>query len=389
MIVTEITVKDKPSKDKQLFIDYRFKIIYAIAMLSVIADHCRGKGSIEFNIQGWFPYSSYHMPLFMFAAGYFYKRKNVESTCNYIIRKFKRLILRIYIYNFFYGLFIQKLKKKGFRNKNIIPFSFEILFIKPLGGRGFKYISPSWFSSSLFFVEVYNILKRKLISFFKIELHESIYFLIDLYISYKAVILSNLGYSNREINKNILRFMHLNIYFEFAIFFNKHLEKLVKKIRNDIFIVNIFILKLCFHLYYSAGPIFYYGANNYYNYPPFTVIIVSFSGIAFWYKISEILESLLGKNYYINIIANNTFSIMINHLLALDLVRTFFAIISKNTKYCKDFNFNKYYSFEDAYIYIPNNILQSGVVYFLSCLILPIIMQKIINIIQKSILKIF
>ena len=38
-------------------IDYRFKIVYAIAILSVISDHCRGKGSIEFNIQGWFNYN--------------------------------------------------------------------------------------------------------------------------------------------------------------------------------------------------------------------------------------------------------------------------------------------------------------------------------------------
>ena len=42
-------------------IDYRFKIVYAIAILSVISDHCRGKGSIEFNIQGWFNYNSFHI----------------------------------------------------------------------------------------------------------------------------------------------------------------------------------------------------------------------------------------------------------------------------------------------------------------------------------------
>ena len=111
IIVTENTDKDKADKDKP-FVDYRFKIIYAISILSVIADHCRGKSSISFCIQGWFPHSSYHMPLFMFAAGYFFKRKNVCSTYNYIIRKFKRLILRIYIYNFFYGFYIQFLKKK-------------------------------------------------------------------------------------------------------------------------------------------------------------------------------------------------------------------------------------------------------------------------------------
>ena len=249
------------------------------------------------------------------------------------------------------------------------------------------YIAPSWFSSSLFFVEFYNILKRKIISFFKIKLHESVYFLIDLCISSITVILSNQGYNNCSLNKHILRVMHLNIYYEFAIIFKKHLERYMKRIRNDIFILNIFFLKLCFHLYYSSELFFYYGASKYYNYPPFTVIIISVSGIAFWFKISEFLEPLLGKNYYINIIADNTYSIMINHLFSLDLVRTFFAFISKNTKYCKDFNFNRYYSMEVNYIYIPNNILQIGSIYFLSCLIIPIIIQKIINIIKKSILK--
>ena len=80
---------------------------------------------------------------------------------------------------------------------------------------------------------------------------------------------------------------------------------------------------------------------------------------------------------------------MINHLLALDFVRTFFALISKYTKYCKDFNFKRYYSMETSYFYIPNNIIQSGIIYFLSCLILPIIIQKIINLIKKTILKPF
>ena len=80
-------------------------------MLSVIASHCLGKGSIELNIQGWFNYRSFHMPLFMFASGYFYKRKNVENVLEYIKRKFKRLIVPIYTYNFFYGIYAQILKK--------------------------------------------------------------------------------------------------------------------------------------------------------------------------------------------------------------------------------------------------------------------------------------
>ena len=71
-----------------------------------------------------------------------------------------------------------------------------------------------------------------------------------------------------------------------------------------------------------------------------------------------------------------------NHHLIIFLIRTLFAIISKNTKYCKDFNLKKHYSTLN-YIYIPNKINSFGIVYFLSCLLFPIIIQKMINIVKK------
>ena len=89
---------------------------------------------------------------------------------------------------------------------------------------------------------------------------------------------------------------------------------------------------------------FYYGKSKFFNYSPFTVIVVSILGICFWLRISENLEPILGKNFYVNVIADNTFSIMMNHFLAIDIIRTFFAFISKYTKYCKDFDFNRHYS---------------------------------------------
>ena len=116
LITTDFLEQDKPN------IDYRFKIIYTISILSVIAEHLRGKGSIEFNIQGWFPYSSFHMPLFMFSSGYFFKKNNVKYSTIYIIRKFKKLILPIYIYNFFYGFYNQFLKNIGFNNNKKLKY---------------------------------------------------------------------------------------------------------------------------------------------------------------------------------------------------------------------------------------------------------------------------
>lgn len=370
--------KTKKIKNNNFKVDYRFKIIYSIAMMSVIASHLKGKGSIELNIQGWFDYTTFHMPLFMFSAGYFFKVNNINNTFAYIIRKFKRLILPIYEYNLFYGFIIQILKYFGFNKNKIKTFNLRIIFIEPLGGNGFPPIRASWFSSSLFFVEIYNIVKRKVFLLFKVEINESIYFLFDLFLSFYSVNCSNKGYYKIKLYMQILRSMHLNIYYELGIYYNKYLEFFLKNLQSELYFASIFSLKLFFHLYYSKTPTFFYGGSQFNNYPGFTVFIISSLGILFWVRISEILNPLLGKNFYVNIIADNTYSIMMNHFFAIFIVRTFFAIISKNTIYCKDFNFIDYYSMID-YIYIPNNILQAGILYFLSCFIIPIIMQKVIN----------
>ena len=367
-------------------IDYRFKLLYAIGMISVICNHCMGTASLEFNLQGWFNYRSFHMPLFMFAAGYFFKESNVNNTKKYILLKIKKFLIPIYIYNIFYGLYIEIKKHFGYKNSDLC---FNTIFIKPLRGRGFLYINPAWFSIYLLYVEIYNILKRKFVSLFKIKLNEFIYFIIDFIFSYFTVIYSNKGYNKIILYNVILGFMHLNIYYQLGIFFRKILENYFKKINNDIYFIFIFLSKLCIHIYYKKEPGFYYGGANFYNYPPFIVIFISILGIFFWLRICEIFEPALGKSYYINLIADNTYSIMINHLLALDIIKFIFFLIKKYTKFCNDFNVKKYTNMDVFYFYIPYKIKQIGIFYFLNCFIFPILFEKIKNFLKYKFLNIW
>ena len=379
-----IVLEAKKYENNKIKIDYRFKIIYAIGIISVINSHLFGKASIELNIDGWFPYRSFHMPLFMFASGYFFKTKNVFHIYEYLRKKFKRLIIPIYSYNLLYNIFSPYSKNFVFINRIKQPFNFQHIILEPLGGSENFFIIPSWFCSSLFFVESINIIKRRILKIIKIDVNESIYFIIDLFISSICVNLSNKGYRKFCLYKHILRFMHLNIYYEFGIFFSKHLEVFYKNIKNEYTFFSIFILKLSFHLYYSKMPEFEYINSDYYNYSPFTVIINSILGILFWMKISEIVTPLIGRNFYINIIADNTYSIMMNHFFVIFIIKNIFAIIYKKTKFCKDFNFKKHYT-NFYYIYVPNNIVSVGIIYFLNCLIFPIIIQKFINKIKINI----
>jgi fucose 4-O-acetylase-like acetyltransferase len=64
------------------------------------------------------------MPLFMFAAGYFFKESNVNNTKKYIILKIKKFLIPIYIYNIFYGLYIELKKNLGLKILNYVLIQF-------------------------------------------------------------------------------------------------------------------------------------------------------------------------------------------------------------------------------------------------------------------------
>ena len=95
-------------------IDYRFKIIYTVAITMIVAGHCGG-GGIDFTFSGWFPYYELHLALFLFSSGYFYKKTAENNVGNYIFKKIKTLIIPLYIYNFFYGLIVQLLDLRIFK----------------------------------------------------------------------------------------------------------------------------------------------------------------------------------------------------------------------------------------------------------------------------------
>lgn len=80
-------------------IDYRFKILYAIGIIFVVIGHCGGGG---INIlSDWFPPYAFHLQLFAFASGYFYKSSSEEYIGKYILKKIKTLLVPLYCWNFF------------------------------------------------------------------------------------------------------------------------------------------------------------------------------------------------------------------------------------------------------------------------------------------------
>ncbi len=77
--------------------DYRFKILYAFGIIMVCSGHVGGGGGGFTIVRNLFPYYGYHLALFVFCSGYFYKHVAEEHIWKYITKKINNLVLPLYI----------------------------------------------------------------------------------------------------------------------------------------------------------------------------------------------------------------------------------------------------------------------------------------------------
>jgi len=95
-------------------------------------------------------------------------------------------------------------------------------------------------------------------------------------------------------------------------------------------------------------------------------------------RIATILEPVIGKSKWINIIANNTYSIMINQFLGFMLVKSIFALIFKFK--LGFFDFDLFSNRTNIwYYYMPENIYHTLIIYVVIGIAVSIYIQKIID----------
>ena len=82
-------------------IEPSFRILSALAIIFVVAGHADFG---VFDVAGMFPYYSFHVGVFVFISGYFYREENELQMIAYIKRKAMHLLLPYYLWNLFYGV---------------------------------------------------------------------------------------------------------------------------------------------------------------------------------------------------------------------------------------------------------------------------------------------
>lgn len=343
-----------------------FGLLSAFAILMVVAGHA---GYDILTVGGLFPYYSFHVPLFLFISGYFYRREEEERPLAYLKKKAKRLLLPYFIWNLVYGLIAWALRAFGGFSMGE-PISFKSLFLDPfLNGYQFIYNFAAWFVPVLFVIEMMNLCMRLVLK--KVRLDSEWLILLVTLLWGMAVVQLSIGGHVWGWYKTPGRILFLYPCFQMGQFYKKKLEArdTLGNLPYFIIVVGVqVVLSLCCNgLAYSS--VWCTGFANGPAIPYVTVV----SGVAFWLRVAKILAPLCGESLLY--LGRNTYAVMMHHIMAFMLVKMILAGIAAHTGYLADFDFTEFYNNIDYY-YLVKGSEAFKMVYLAAGVALPLLLQR-------------
>lgn len=344
-----------------------FGILSALAMIMIVAGHA------DYNILtvgDLFPYYSFHVPLFMFISGYFYRRQEEEAPLAYLKKKVRRLLLPYFIWNLVYGLLAWALRAgAGFTMGEAV--TLKSLFLEPfLHGYQYLYNFAAWFVPVLFLIEAVNLGMRLLLK--KLHLDYEGFILAGSLLVGMAVVYFAIGGHVWGWYKMPGRILFLYPCFQMGQFYFQKLEKHDTLGNLPYFAivtgVQVVLQLACNGLAYSS--VWCTGFANGPVIPYVTVV----SGVAFWLRVAKVLTPALGKSCAVTYLGRNTYAVMMHHIMAFMLVKMVIAGVAAHIELCADFDFEQFHSNIDYY-YMVGGAEAFKMVYLAAGLVLPLALQ--------------
>jgi len=348
-----------------------FGILSALAMIMIVAGHA---GYDILTVGGLFPYYSFHVPLFLFISGYFYREEEERAPLLYLKKKAKRLLLPYFIWNLVYGLAAFGLRALGGFSLGE-PISLKSLFLDPfLNGYQFIYNFAAWFVPVLFLIEVMNLCMRLLLG--KLRLKREWLILAGSLAVGMAVVQFAIDGRVWGLYKTPGRILFLYPCFQMGQFYRQKLER-HDTLGNLPYFAAVLgvqvVLNLCCNgLAYSS--VWCTGFANGPVIPYVTVV----SGIAFWLRAAKVITPALGESRAVRYLGRNTYAVMMHHIMAFMLVKGVLAGIASHTGYLSDFDFVSFHTNIDYY-YLVKGAEAFKMVYLAAGVLLPLGLQRAID----------
>lgn len=355
-----------------------FRILSAIGIILVVAGHL---GFNVFDVGGLFPYYSFHVFIFLFVSGYFYKKEAEENVFNYILGKCKTLLLPYFVWNFLYGILTVVLHYTGFSIGQKL--SLYTLFLAPFeGGHQFMYNFPAWFVPVLFLIEVINVCARKILSLLRLK-YEWLIFTSCLFMGIVTVWLAIRG-SVWGWYKIPGRILFMLPGFQMGCIYREKLEK-YDTLPNIIYFpvvmgIQLLVTIFCGGLAFSAVWV-----TSFANGPiiPYCTVV---TGIAFWFRVAKNLKKMEPLADMLAALGRNTYAVMMHHILSFFLMNGLFYFGYRMTSLCEEFDTELFFS-DVNYVYPAGGAEAGKWLYLVIGIALPLLMAAGQKKIKNSVAK--
>lgn len=379
-----------------------FCILSALTIIMVVAGHC---GYHIMTVGELFPYYSFHVPLFMFISGYFYKDSEEEHPLNYVKKKLRRLIVPYLIWNLVYGLISWAMRSAGFAMGEGI--SFKTLFIEPfVHGYQFIYNYAAWFVPVLFVVEMMNLLARIILrnvirgiwhlykkmsgrTARESELPKEKEGTIIEWVMLAGSLLVGITVVWLAIGGHVWghykapgRILLLFPCFQMGQFYLKKLEK-HDTLGNVAYFVILIGIQVILNVFFNGLAFSSVWCTGFAN-GPVMPYITMISGIAFWLRVARIITPAALESRAVQYLGRNTYAVMMHHVMAFMIVKMVIAAVAARTGACADFDFEQFYTNIDYY-YMVRGAEQFAMVYLAAGVIMPLGVQAVLDRMKKRI----
>lgn len=354
-----------------------FMLLSVVGILLVVFGHMPNSPNLMLN--NLFPIYSYHMALFIFISGYFFKN---QKYIQFIWKKIKKLIIPYFLYRIFYGIIINILLHFSIINYGE-KLSVYNIFVAPFTTHGNQYFFnvASWFVITLFFIQIIYMAIFKIMKKCKCNNDYLLLFVFILMGCFSEK-LDKIG-----INYTIIRVMFLLPFYQLGKIYKEKIEKY--DVTNNII---YFIVILCIQTILLQTGDLTYNLNllrldrNY-----IIFFIASITGIAFWLRISKILSKCnIADNKILNYIGNNTFTIMMNHVFSFFLLNVCAIIVHKINN--NIFSNIDYETFKESVWFVVGSHNNVGIntIYIIFAITFPLILKYVyLKYIKEKFLNIY
>ncbi len=357
----------------------QFRYLYGFGILFVVLSHCDG-GGVQM-LSNWMHFGAFHLAIFVFGSGYFFEAQKAARPVSYFGKKVKSLLLPLWVWNLFYGVFMTLLHLIGFQFGDGLTLK-GIVLGPAINKDLYQLNMGSWFVFPFFMVQIiYACIKYCLDKIGKASVTDKI-----LQLAFVIAGIGGVHYAGNGLAAEwqfvMMRILYFMPFYALGVWYGEMGESVMKKIPVTAILGSCLVVTLLLNTYFGRVV---YAIPSTCDYPFGTVAtyLAAVIGILFWLQVSGWLAEHCTRIHILSVLGNSTWDIMMHQFAGILLVKCVFAGMNRLFGVFADFDWNVFFG-DVWYMYRPKGIAEYAFVYVVGAIAFSVFVKWLMQQVKQK-----